>query len=153
MRYTLILLSIIIISFKNVTLFNRIENECRYKGGIEKAVLNKTSGDYSFMLFQLGEKGLTMDIDSCKMQGNLILLKGTIWGIIPKKGEVFSPMPQITIIKAIRKKKQLTPIDTLTISNAKGGFSISTCKFRNEYIIIRHLSDSIGTVYSLEDFK
>jgi hypothetical protein len=147
-----IIIALIFISFKNpLVIIKDTCKECHYKGGISKVKFDRVTGNYLKTYTQLGEAGLTFDIDSCIINKQLIKLKGTVFGRIPKNGKLFTPLANIVIIKAIGGKMEFVPIDTLAITNEDGEFNINTSKIKNGYLIIK--MDSVGTVYSLEEFK
>jgi len=153
MKYLIAMIVLCLLSFKNIVFENENCKKCIYKGGIGTAMLDKVSGNYKIINSEIGKGGLTLDIDSCKTNENLIELKGTVFGRMPKNGNLFIPVANILIIEIAKRNRYLVPKDTLDITNKAGLFKFKTKKIKGNFIIIKYANDSVGTIYSLIDFR
>jgi hypothetical protein len=148
MKNVLLIVLFTIFSCKSIT-----ETQlCEYKGKVFNVLLDKDESSFHQVNFVLGEMIYFLKIESCiTSQNKYFELRGYVQNQIPKNGELTTNVPDIIILKSLKKNNQFIIKDTLTLSDKNGYFIIKTIRKKNEFLIIKQNSTK-GICYDLLKF-
>jgi hypothetical protein len=155
--YTILVLSILLMSFLKVHSKKIYGKKCRFQEGYGQVLYDSNSKSYQFVMMELGQFFATMDCSKCIIKGlqnKTLYLKGMLYSGIPQKiGVADSLCARIPILLAIRKGDKLYVNRILTTTNELGRFSFSVpIADSNSYIIVAN--DKLnGIYYPIKGFK